>query len=274
MHPDDMRPEEMDEQAGGQRDRHEDDQHQRMHQRWEAHLQGIVSQRVATCALAWAGRWKRSRDGKETGEGGDGTAAQWSCGPMRCLGLYQLAEQVEQHHFVDGAGNRAGDAGIGNDHRQTLSAGDGHVHPVAVEDEGQPARAIFAVTGTEGQDADRGFLPLKPVHAPDPRAARQGALKRADLGVVGGDEEKVFQRQGPRAAIFRCVQPPLQLLIDRLNPRDLFVALLDVAVVLDAAEDDAAFAGDEAGLRLTARRSSAGCSRDVTRDGPRRCSRK
>ena len=40
----------------------------------------------------------------------------------------------------------------------------------------------------------------------------------------------------------------MQLLVDRLNPRDLFVALLDVAVVLDAAEDDAAFAGDEAGF--------------------------
>ena len=38
VHPDDMRPEEMDEQAGRERDRHEDDQHQRMHQRWEAHL--------------------------------------------------------------------------------------------------------------------------------------------------------------------------------------------------------------------------------------------
>ncbi len=89
--------------------------------------QGIESQQIATCAIAWAGRWKRSRDGKETGEGGDGTAAQWSCGPLRCLGLYQFAEQVQQHHFVDGAGDGAGCAGIGDHHSQTLSAGDRHV---------------------------------------------------------------------------------------------------------------------------------------------------
>jgi hypothetical protein len=49
----------------------------------------------------------------------------------------QLAKQVDEHHVVQGTRSRARNAGIGNHDCQALGAGNSHVHPVAVENEGQ-----------------------------------------------------------------------------------------------------------------------------------------
>jgi len=79
-------------------------------------------------------------------------------------------------------------------------------NPIAVEDEGKPARAIFAVAGTEGKDADWGLLPLKLVHAADACGSWERGLKRADLGIVRGNEKKVLECQRSRAAILVSVE--------------------------------------------------------------------
>jgi hypothetical protein len=59
---------------------------------------------------------------------------------------------------------------------------------------------------------------LKLVHAADACGSRERGLKRADLGVVGGDEKKVLQCQRPRAAILGSVGTSKQLAVDRLDP--------------------------------------------------------
>lgn len=158
----------------------------------------------------------------------------------------QLAKQVDEHHVVEGTGSGARNAGIGNHDCQTLGAGDGYVHTVAVENEGQSAGTVFPVAGTERKDADGGFLPLKLVNTPDPCALGKGSLKRPDLGVVGGDEQKVLQCQRSCEAILGRVKPAAQLAVNRRDPLNLLVTLLDVAIVLDSAEDNSALTRDEA----------------------------
>ena len=51
----------------------------------------------------------------------------------------QFAKQIDEFHVVQGAGRGAGNSGISNHDCQALRSGDGHIHPVAVENEGQPA---------------------------------------------------------------------------------------------------------------------------------------
>ena len=66
-----------------------------------------------------------------------------------------------------------------------------------------------------------------------------------NLRIVGGDKEKVLQRQWPREPIFVGIAATKQLVIQGLHPRDLLVALLNVPIMLDAAKNNPALARDE-----------------------------
>ena len=73
------------------------------------------------------------------------------------LCVSQLAKQVDENHFVDGTSSRAGDARVSDDDGQALCARNGDVDPIAVQDEGKPARAVFPIAGTKGKNADGGL---------------------------------------------------------------------------------------------------------------------
>jgi len=117
----------------------------------------------------------------------------------------QFTNQVDEHHFVDRTGGGTSDTRVSDDYRQALGTRDGDIESIAVEDKGKPARAVFAVAGTEGKNADGSLLPLKLVYAADPSASLKRGLKRSNLGVVRGDEKKVRQGQRPRVAILVSV---------------------------------------------------------------------
>ena len=82
-----------------------------------------------------------------------------------------FAKKIDEHHLVDRASSRGRYPRVGNHHRKALGAGDRHVDAVAVEDERETARSVFAVARTERKDADGGLLSLELVHA-----ANAGAL--------------------------------------------------------------------------------------------------
>ena len=88
-------------------------------------------------------------------------------------------------------------------------------------------------------------MPLKFVNASDACAVGQGDLKRADLCVVGGDEKKVLQCQWSGDAVLVGVETSMEFVVNRRDPFNFFVTLLNVAIVLHAAEQDPAFTGNE-----------------------------
>jgi len=90
----------------------------------------------------------------------------------RTSGAGNFAEQVDEYHFLNRISLSTSNTRIGDDHCQALRAGDGDVDPVPVEYEFKATRAVLAVTGTEGQDADRGFLALELIHTADPCSIR------------------------------------------------------------------------------------------------------
>jgi hypothetical protein len=53
--------------------------------------------------------------------------------------ISQFAKQINEHHLINGPGRSAGNAWIGDDHRQALGAGDGDINPVSVQNESESA---------------------------------------------------------------------------------------------------------------------------------------
>ena len=107
----------------------------------------------------------------------------------------KFAEQVDERHLSDRVDRRTRDARICHDDGKTLCPGHGDVDPVTVEDKPKSAGPVFAVTGTERQDANRSFLPLELVNATNAGICGKGGIQGSHLGIVRSDEEEILQAQ-------------------------------------------------------------------------------
>ena len=83
------------------------------------------------------------------------------------------------------------------------------------------------------------------VHTANTRADRKRGLESADLCIVRGDEEKVLQSERLCGAIRRSIRSAQQLVVNSSHPFDLFITSLDVSIMFDADENNAALLSDD-----------------------------